>query len=507
MVHEHMSRKTEGKTSRELLQLMRVTVYLLCTMIFAIGYIVTFYRLEEVWLEYLLLSVLSMFACWLLLAHLHTQNQFVFPVWIIFLVFLIGYYFKFYLLAFNPLLGARRSSMLSQLAASEEVLIESYRIVTVAFVVFCIIACMIMKRQNIHKHKRFLLQRELMNANWVGMSLCVFFISIVLMIVTNAIIYVTGIAVMGAPPVYLPYRLAGVVFYTTVVIIPSLFVLLVWSTDREDLQRWFLLALILVFLFVMMRCLPRSTRGYLLVLFILLLFVFVLSDRLTWRRVMLGGVVGVSVVALFRPMTVYRGALISHPELGIGGAMWRSFNSISEAGLWNNVINGFIDVFFRMTGVESLMMMIGGGFQALGTGGIGSLFIFGGPGLARLFTSRIEGIAEHMIHLSAPSFLGAFYMVGGMVFTTLGVVVFTVIVWAVWTLILRLNLRCSPVAQAMFLMLVVSLVMDGELDRFVWPVISTTAGIMLCEFIMRTVGTGEWFPGRYQVIQAGATRV
>jgi len=47
MVHEHMSRKTEGKTSRELLQLLRVTVYLLCTMIFAIGYIVTFYRLER----------------------------------------------------------------------------------------------------------------------------------------------------------------------------------------------------------------------------------------------------------------------------------------------------------------------------------------------------------------------------------------------------------------------------------------------------------------------------
>jgi len=187
--------------------------------------------------------------------------------------------------------------------------------------------------------------------------------------------------------------------------------------------------------------------------------------------------------------------------------MWRSFNSISEAGLWNNVINSFIDVFFRMTGVESLMMMIGGGFQALGTGGIGSLFIFGGPGLARLFTSRIEGIPEHMIHLSAPSFLGAFYMVGGIVFTTLGVVVFTVIVWAVWTLILRLNLRSSPVAQAMFLMLVVSFVMDGELDRFVWPVMSTTVGIVLCECITRTVGTGEWFPGRYKVIQAGATRV
>ena len=70
-----------------------------------------------------------------------------------------------------------------------------------------------------------------------------------------------------------------------------------------------------------------------------------------------------------------------------------------------------------------------------------------------------------------------------------------------------MNLRCLPVAQAMFLMLVSGLVMDGELDRIVWPVISTTAGIMLCEFIMGTVGTGEWFPGRYKVIQAGATRV
>jgi len=246
----------------------------------------------------------------------------------------------------------------------------------------------------------------------------------------------------------------------------------------------------------MIRRPPRSTRGYLLVLFILLLFLFVLSDRLTWRRVMLGGVVGVSVVAFFLPMTMYRGMRMSHPELGIGGAMWRSFSSISEAGLWNNGINGFIDVLFRMTGVESLMMIIGRGFQPLGTGGIDSLFIFGGPGLARLFTSGIEGIPEHWITLSAPSFLGAFYMVGGIVFTTLGVVVFTVIVWAVWTLILRLNLRSSPVAKAMFLMLVVSFLMDGELDRFVWPVMSTAVGIVLCECITRTVGTGEWFPGK-----------
>jgi len=118
----------------------RAIINITVLFLFCLGYFLTASSFVKNGLEYFFLTILTITSCCLLLLYIYKPITFGLPIWIMFSYFIIAYYLKFYWLIFNPNFASRGFYLLPRMIDSEEILINTYRIVTYSFVVFCTIA-------------------------------------------------------------------------------------------------------------------------------------------------------------------------------------------------------------------------------------------------------------------------------------------------------------------------------------------------------------------------------
>jgi hypothetical protein len=258
-----------------------VLICWLIPVVFIAGYLATFNIFEDMSFKYLSLTMASIFACCLLLSRLLNRPlQSTLPIWVIFGVFILAYYLKFYWLVFFPELGLGMHPLFASLFYSTFALISSYATTTYAFGSFCIVSWFLIgKPKAEHSReesgvggKKEDVGRKIINYRFVIFATLL--IVVCLMLVTGYITYITGISVMSAAPVYLPFRLAGIIFYTRTVFIPALLLLLVWCGMRSERYIWTNIGLTLLLIHGLSDMVLRSSRGGLAGVLLALGFLF-----------------------------------------------------------------------------------------------------------------------------------------------------------------------------------------------------------------------------------------
>jgi len=474
---------------------MKLRVRWLLPLLFIIGYIATFSIFEDFALEYFVLTGVSFLVCCLLLSVLNRPLQITAPVWVLLLLFLVAYYLKFYWIAPNPeIIKTVWFTTMHWIDDSPAMLLKGYAATTYAFIIFCLTAWLLVvhvRPLQVSSTKREIDYRFVI-------SILLWLVPI-LMVATTYLMYITQIAIMGAESKYLPFRLAGVIFYTRFTIIPALLLLLIWCGDQMGSRKHLKLGITLLFLHGLSDVLLRGSKGFLLLLFISLLFLFLLTGRMNKQRAWLVIIIAFLSIMLWPLVSTYR--YIRDADGGIIYTLVEAVNTILQTSpsLPNILGETLKMIMFRFTGMEGLLPIVAAGIQPLG---ITSLF---DPIVERVFTVEVVGYSPFAIQGTAPSLLGWFYLVGGNYVVVAGVFCFVLLTWVFWSFLAKIRLLCLPVAQALFLILVFGFSMEGAMDRINLGVLTTAGSIAVCELIIRNSVRPHWLKmSSFMVREAGS---
>jgi hypothetical protein len=97
------------------------------------------------------------------------------------------------------------------------------------------------------------------------------------------------------------------------------------------------------------------------------------------------------------------------------------------------------------------------------------------------------GIPEWASTGVAPGLLGWFYLVGRLKYTLLGIVFYTMIVCIIWYTLARLKIYSLPIAQALFLFLLIVISSEGTFNSIYLPALVVIGSVMLCELLSKNV--------------------
>lgn len=448
----------------------------LLLLLFVVGCASTFevFRLNGP--EYFVLSLLSAVACTVLMSRLDGPAESTFHIWLLLLVFCAGYYAQFFLLAANPQIY--QGLLLTPATMSETALIAAYRTTTLAFLVFCLTAWLLLARRR--RHAAVARTPTVRVTIGSARSACTFLLLAILLLeaLTAYVAWQSRIAVMGAQAATLPYRLAGAIFYTRLIILPGLLLLLAWLSDRSRLRTLFRAALCVLLAHACADAVLRSSRGTLVTALVGLLFLLVLSRAMTRRRLAwIAAGLAVSLL-LFPVLTNYRNARIADPSqiaAPLRAGFLRTYRSETAS---QTVTNTAYALFFRVTGMACLVPAAANGRAPLGIESASQVTLY--------FNRAILGIPATWMNSVAPSLVGWFYIVAGNVGVCLGIAAFIVLAHMIWQILGSARILSQPVAQSLFLMVLLLVSTDGVLESALWPILGSVISIAVAELILKS---------------------
>ena len=298
----------------------------LLLVIYPIGWYLSYDLLSSELEYYLLLTLVAVLSSALILMMLRGSIVQQIHLWIIFILYLIGYYVKFYILCYmklhfneyNEYLYAIEMDLLNDTA----LIIKYYELVTIVLVSYAIIVAFLRKkRSNIalatNKPSHLLGPMHRLNVNGKSViRLLVFTICLCIFLMYTQIQLGLGF-VSGSERqmVQLPYRLAGLIMTIYNGIIPLLFLVAVWLSDTKRTVSLNRLAITLYLFFGIAAGLLSTSKASLLSVVISLGFLWLLTGTLTKKRLLLIGIMIPLIIQFNSFLTVNR---ILRSDLGSG---------------------------------------------------------------------------------------------------------------------------------------------------------------------------------------------
>ncbi len=157
---------------------------------------------------------------------------------------------------------------------------------------------------------------------------------------------------------------------------------------------------------------------------------------------------------------------------------------------WSTLLAGVEFVLFRMPGVEAVSaieaMTRSMDLEPLGIHAIDVLK--SKQGIAGYLTNVLYSIPVESNTLSAPSFVGWFYLVGGMPAVIAGAILLSILVIFGWRLLNSKSLVCRPVVQTFFLWVLFIALTDGVLDSMAFMIVVGVLVLVGFEIVMKLGG-------------------
>jgi hypothetical protein len=447
----------------------------LIPLIFLAGQLIICIQSEVFDVRYILLTTALAVVSMYLIRHLGGFSIVSFPLWLLLIITFVTYFIQFYWILLDPQITANCwFPNLHWLAYSPEVRFNSFLTATLGFVAFGITAYIIAAKP-IQSPKP---TPNTNTNNLFAVSILTWLI-VVLITITCYIMYATGICRMGAETVTLPFRMGGWILYSRTTLIPGLILLLIWCSDNAQLKQYFIFGIILLLIHGITEVLLTSSRGFFLILFLDLLFLLILSGRLTKHR--LGFIIGAAIltITLWPLFSYYRYERMPDHKVPITASFREAVENLftGPSTYSEESATGIQSIFFR-TGMISLLPIMGSDPEPLGAG-----ILETSP--TNLYTNDVLGYSPDHITSSAPSLMGWLYLLGGNITVVIGVSLFTVIFWSGWQLLTKLKLLSLPVGQAMFLGFILGTTIEGTLDQLWLQLLIISGSIAACEFIFR----------------------
>jgi len=422
---------------------------------------------DVVWLNIISLSAFAM-----LMTRLNKPFRETLWVWVILCVFCVGYFFKTLLIAsylddadiinlINPEWGWLSAFSLSR----------GYYWITLAFVVFCVTSWLLLgTTKSVYLREKVIESKRGSYHRTMSFLLVITILSIFLMLLRVKL----GIGIMGVQTDRLPFRMDTIIFRLQSYVLPVLFLLVVWVTERERWWRGWLMALACLLLYICLLSIVVASRAGLVNFALYTLCLWMVCGFLSWKRMSIVALMGSGTLAFFPFVTAIRGArmggdlsLISSLQIATG-----QFGGVDWVEMMRFVANHII---LRVGGADGVWFVQGYAPDILSAdwGGQGSIL----DGVVGFYTRNIVGVT-HAADFRSPGIIGALMLLGGF----FGVVVlWPILLWLIhfiWTRFTRWN--TSPVILATFACFLFGFMSEGTLQ--VQDFISMLIAAFLCEW-------------------------
>jgi hypothetical protein len=306
------------------------------------------------------------------------------------------------------------------------------------------------------------------------------------MVITGYAQYLTGVGIMGRGNVVLPFRMAGLIVHSRNVLIPTLYLLIIWLTDKWKLQQIFCIAIGLLIVHGLSQMVLASSRGALVNYLVPVFFLWLLTRRFTtWRLITM--LMILFLISMLHPIiSAYRVQRAVGEPSDIVGALTEALKA--SGNLVELLENGIVNIISRVIGVDGLLFAIAWGEGELSLENL-RYYLFNpeGRSLARIYTQDVVGFGPSVTwHQNAPSLLGAFYLIGGNMGVVLGMSLWVIFWMLLWKGLKRQQWRTLPVIQACCLGLLWYASMEGNIDFFFFQGPMLGASLLLGEILIRT---------------------
>jgi len=456
-------------------------------LLFVIGYALTKTRFSFVAGEYLIYNLLAFATSAALLTQLKGFKQNYVGVWLAFIVIATVYFFRFYWISIDPspvqvmLPWNPYKNMVGKL----DLLFFAFKLSVVAFVSFgftCAAMLHLIQKKSISAYQN-ISQRDISIYKFVAKLLLIVLIPLMLVLFYISYKYKIGEKGVSSGEAF-PFRLKGIVFYTRIVFIPLLIMMLIYSAERSGRILMSRLGILLLLSHGVIDMLLRSSRSSLLLSVLLLVFLIVAGGvRLRRNEKILIGIAIVFAFLMVPVITAYRNQRVEHGLL-LGDALNNAILVVGD-NWWGTLTQGVKFVLFRMPGVESLWCMLAQGAKPLG---MQSLEVFRSVnGMAGYLTYNIYPLKFEDNTLLAPSYVGWFYLVAGFPAVVFGGMIAAVLSVFGWKFLSRKYLDCGPVAQVFLLWMLFIALTEGTLDTMVYMVLVGIVCIIGIELSLRLI--------------------
>lgn len=454
-------------------------------LIFVIGYFVSRSYFDFAASEYLTFNLLAFVASTILIGRLNGFEHRNIAVWFIFTILIFLYFIRAYWIAIDP---TPIKIMLPynpyfDMLDLKFLFLDAFKISTLMFSTFCITSSFFLYFiKNSYDEKKSQIKISLRTYNILSKLLWLTIPPVVLIL--YFLIHHFQIGLMGVSygeP--LPFRLKGVIFYASSVVIPLLITLLIISSEKSNDKLSVNLGMLFMIAHGIVLMLLRGSRSSFLLSLLLLIFLVIVGAVKLQRNQKLCIFIFIFLAFFMVPVvTIYRNLRIDGTL--ILDALIQAIE-IFKNDILDSVFKGIEFIFFRMPGIEALWCMLGQGARPLGHQ---VLNVFSSNnGVAGYLTYNIYSFEPTIAHLSAPGYVGWFYLVAGLPGVILGGVLAALIGVFGWKLTNSIYFRSKTVTQIFLLWVLFISLTDGTLDIMVLMVLSGFFCIVFMECIIYLV--------------------
>ncbi|MFC1762299.1 hypothetical protein ACFL6U_09490 [Planctomycetota bacterium] len=451
-------------------------------LLFAMGYLLTAHSLVGFEVQYFGLTVITAIGATMLLHCLNGRMRETLPIWVMLAVFVTVYYLQFYVMLVRPEFTPRwLAQYISPMLDAPHVLIRSYKVISYGFITFCLTASPLLRYS-----KSAHLQVDSVRVNYRNVFELSVWAVMILISSTTFVMHVTGICMMSADSVHLPFRMAGWIFYVRTTFVPLLVVLCAWCSQRTHRKEYMYVTVVLAVLHGISDMLLTGSKGTLLVMFTMLALFFVLSRSFTRAQSSLFAFVLLFTVVFAWPLfATYRNIRAKDRTLPIVEALsLANDNAFSAEGKHlaaDTIIESCGLFFYRLLGAGILLIIVDADVPPL---------ILEKPSTSvnKFLTADLMGVPVDANTTYGSSLFGWFYLVGGTSLVVVGVFSWTILVWAIWRYLFWLRLYCIQVAQVLLVFLVFSISSNGGLDDQYLRILAAVGSIVVCELMVRRFG-------------------
>ena len=363
-------------------------------------------------------------------------------VWILLVIFVMGYYFKFWGTAF--MMETHPEWYLEMPWLTIDDLTEGIAWTTAGFCLFCLEA-----RLLLNVNSPSLSGRRTLPAN-VRLHPARFKLLlggiIVAFLVTAAMPLVFNFGQMGVEGSRLPFRIDTLITRTRVNLIPALFLLLLWMNDNRKLSNRWLLILIIFLLSVFVDSMVRCSRSAMLLAAIPILFLWLMSDQMTPQRKQFIYIALGLTILLYPFLTALRSDRMSGIELSL-----ESISGNQSRLDWNQIDNPEVHLYHAGTRIAGLLSLV----HNLHHGDYPAFidpqripWMLDYNKMLDYQTYEVVGVPRSRIDGRVPGLLGSFLLVGGKAGMLLMLAIYVWLSWSVWQMLRKISI--APVTLALF---------------------------------------------------------
>jgi len=433
-------------------------------------------------------------------------------LWAIYLIFLIGHYIKFYLMMYWKVTGNKNLTTIYlpstvSLLSSPEIVINAYTITTVSLCAFSIgvyLATKTSKASLITNHLLQHFSQITVRSRYKKWLLVYVFIAI---FTSGILLYIQALFRIGAriDPTnsgsQLPFKLTGIIHYSNSLLIPAIFLLLIFLADKFNNRLALRTGIVFYFIHAAMATVITTSKGPIPMAMASLAIVWGLSGRFTPGR----RTIFIAAIPLLSSVFSIASSLRALREVGEVGSLAKLPEAIAALSELSNDGSSSSSLVFvtRVIGVENLFN-ISSYFDLYNIQSnlnwTQEILFNSELDINDFFATEVLGVKK-LIGLGISAGLtGSFYLVLANVWLVgLCIFIYTILWHTIFYHVSNMPLVTKPIALAQICVLAAGATSEGSLNALPYQIILILGIILLGECAARILLGIPLIPKKKQI--------